>query len=100
LDDPVLAENFARATKVLARRHLVLAGMLRPAAARRLFEDDVVESVEDVYRDLAGHISWKRLKELEASLARQGVRLSVMDPSNFSSGVIGIYDSVKQRQLL
>ena len=31
LDDPVLAENFARATKLLARRHLVLAGMLRPA---------------------------------------------------------------------
>jgi uncharacterized protein (DUF58 family) len=100
LGDPVLAENFARATKVLARRHLVLAGMLRPAAAQRLFEDDDVESVEDVYRDLAGHISWKRLKELEASLARQGVRLSVMDPANFSSGVIGIYDSVKQRQLL
>ena len=38
LDDPVLAENFARATKLLARRHLVLAGMLRPASARRLFE--------------------------------------------------------------
>ncbi len=99
LDDTVLAENFARATKLLARRHLVLAGMLRPAAAKRLFENDV-ESVEDVYRDLAGHISWKRLKELEASLARGGVRLSVIDPKSFSSGLIGIYDSVKQRQLL
>lgn len=99
LDDPVLAENFARATKLLARRHLVLAGMLRPAAAHRLFEGDA-ETVEDVYRDLAGHISWKRLKELERSLARQGVRLSVIDPSNFSSALIGIYDSVKQRQLL
>jgi len=99
LDDPVLAENFARATKLLARRHLVLAGMLRPVAAHRLFEGDV-ESVEDVYRDLAGHISWKRLKELERSLARQGVRLSVIDPGNFSTALIGIYDSVKQRQLL
>jgi uncharacterized protein (DUF58 family) len=100
LDDPVLAENFARATKLLARRHLVLAGMLRPASAKRLFENDDVESAEDVYRDLAGHISWKRLKELEASLARGGVRLSVIDPKSFSSGLIGIYDSVKQRQLL
>ncbi len=35
LDDPVLAENFARATKLLARRHLVLAGMLRPASLWR-----------------------------------------------------------------
>ena len=100
LDDPVLAENFARATKLLARRHLVLAGMLRPASAKRLFENDDVESAEDVYRDLAGHISWKRLKELEVSLARGGVRLSVIDPKSFSSGLIGIYDSVKQRQLL
>ncbi len=100
LDDPVLAENFARATRLLARRHLVLAGMIRPEAANRLFEDEDVESAEDVYRDLAGHIAWKRLKELEASLARQGVRLSVIDPANFSAGLIGIYDSVKQRQML
>jgi uncharacterized protein (DUF58 family) len=100
LDDPVLAENFARATKLLARRHLVLAGMLRPAASKRLFEDQNVESAEDIYRDLAGHLSWKSLKELERSLARQGVRLSVIDPANFSSAVIGIYDAVKQRQLL
>jgi uncharacterized protein (DUF58 family) len=99
LDDPVLAENFARATKLLARRHLVLAGMLRPASARRLFEGDV-ETAEDIYRDLAGHLSWKRLKELEGSLARQGVRLSVIDPANYSTALIGIYDAVKQRQLL
>jgi uncharacterized protein (DUF58 family) len=99
LDDPVLAENFARATKLLARRHLVLAGMLRPVVAHRLFEEDV-ETVEDVYRGLAGHIAWRRLKELEAVLARQGVRLSVIEPEKFSSALIGIYDSVKQRQLL
>ena len=42
----------------------------------------------------------KRLKELEAVLARGGVRLSVIDAENFSSGLIGIYDAVKQRQLL
>jgi uncharacterized protein (DUF58 family) len=99
LDDPVLAENFARATKLLARRHLVLAGMLRPVSAKRLFEGDV-ESVEDVYRGLAGHVAWRRLEELKALLARQGVRLSVIDAEGFSGALIGIYDSVKQRQLL
>jgi uncharacterized protein (DUF58 family) len=100
LDDPVLAENFARATKLLARRHLVMAGMLRPASARPLFEGDDVATAEDVYRDLAGHLSWRNLKELEATLARGGVRLAVIDPANFSGALIGIYDSVKQRQLL
>jgi hypothetical protein len=64
-----------------------------------LFEGSV-ETAEDVYRDLAGHLSWKKLKELERSLARQGVRLSVIDPENFSGALIGIYDAVKQRQLL
>ncbi len=100
LDDPVLAESFARATKLLARRHLVVAGMPRPSSAQRLFEGDEAQSSEDVYRALAGHISWRRLKELEATLARGGVRLQVIDSSNYTSGLIGIYDSVKQRQLL
>ncbi len=100
LDDPVLAENFARATKLLARGHLVLAGMLRPASSKKLFEDQNVETAGDVYRNLAGHLSWKRLRELERSLARQGVRLTVIDPADFTSALIGIYDAVKQRQLL
>ncbi len=100
LDDPVLAENFARATHLLARRHLVIAGMLRPASARPLFHDVDVESAEDIYRHLAGHLSWRRLRELEATLARQGVRLALIEPGNFSAGLIGLYDEVKQRQLL
>jgi hypothetical protein len=40
------------------------------------------------------------LRELEATLARQGVRLSLLDPERFTSGLIGLYDEVKQRQLL
>ena len=99
LDDPVLAENFARATKLLARRHLVMAGMLRPEAVGPLFRDDV-ESTEEIYKRLAGHLAWKRLKETEAALGRQGVRLAVFDPENFGGSLIGLYDEVKQRQLL
>ena len=100
LDDPVLAENFARATRLLARRHLVMVGMLRPRSAQPLFQDAGVSSSEDIYRHLAGHLAWKRLRELEATLARQGVRLALIDPERFGSGLIGLYDEVKQRQLL
>jgi uncharacterized protein (DUF58 family) len=100
LDDPVLAENFARATRLLARRHLVVAGMLRPASAQELFHDAQVQSAEDIYRRLAGHLSWRRLRELEVTLARQGVRLALMEPDKLASGLIGLYDEVKQRQLL
>jgi hypothetical protein len=65
-----------------------------------LFHDASVESSEDIYRQLAGHISWKRLRELEVTLGRRGVRLTLLDPEKFSSGLIRLYDEVKQRQLL
>jgi len=100
LDDPVLAEGFARATQLLASRHLVMAGMLRPPSAQPLFHDADVKDSGDIYRQLAGHISWKRLRELESTLGRRGVRLALLDPENFSSGLIRLYDEVKQRQLL
>ena len=100
LDDPVLAENFSRATKLLASRHLVLAAMLRPASVGPLFEDERVNSANDIYRRLAGHLAWKRLKETETALARQGVRLAVLDPENFGASLVALYDEVKQRQLL
>jgi hypothetical protein len=40
------------------------------------------------------------LRELESSLARQGVRLSLFDAENFGGNLIALYDQVKQRQLL
>ncbi len=104
LDDPVLAESFVRATKLLARRHLVLAGMPRPDSAQPLFhgavESVTVETSNDIYRHLAGHLAWKHLRELEATLARQGVQLTLIEPEKLSSGVMRLYDDVKQRQLL
>jgi uncharacterized protein (DUF58 family) len=100
LDDPMLAESFARAIRLLARRHLVLVGMPRPQSAQPLFHDADVESPGDIYRHLAGHLSWKHLRELEATLGKQGVRLALIDPERFTTGLIGLYDEVKQRQLL
>jgi uncharacterized protein (DUF58 family) len=100
LDDPILAEQFARATKLLSRRHLVMAGMLRPPSAQLMFADAEAESTEDVYRHLAGHLTWRKLRELEATLGRQGVRLALLEPESFSGSLIKLYDEVKQRQLL
>jgi hypothetical protein len=74
--------------------------MLRPPAAQPLFRDPNVTVAGDIYRQLAGHIAWKRLRELESTLGRRGVRLALLDPDKFSSGLIRLYDEVKQRQLL
>jgi uncharacterized protein (DUF58 family) len=99
LDDPVLGENFVRACRLISRRHLVLVGMPRPKALHPLFSESVQTS-DDIYLQLAGHLAWKHLRELEATLARQGVRLALLDPEKMTSGLIGLYDEVKQRQLL
>jgi uncharacterized protein (DUF58 family) len=100
LDDPVLAEQFTRATSLLSRRHLVMAGMLRPPLAQPIFTGPEAESAEDIYRHLAGHLAWRKLRTLEGTLGRQGVRLALIEPETFSGSLIALYDEVKQRQLL
>jgi len=100
LDDPVLAESFLRATKLLARKHLVVAGMLRPGSIGPLFRDANVETPDDIYHHLAGHLAWKRLREVEVALGHQGIRLALLDPEIFGGALIGLYDEIKQRQLL
>ena len=100
LDEPVMGEAFSRATELLAKRHLVLAGMLRPAYAHPLFQNSQVASVDDIYHELAGHLTWRNLRELQGKLAHKGIRFSWFEPQEFSRGLIGLYDEVKQRQLL
>jgi uncharacterized protein (DUF58 family) len=100
LDDPLSAENFTRATRLLASHHLVVAGMLRPAGANQIFTDQNVETSHDIYQQLAGHLAWRKLRELEGTLSRQGVRMTLFAPDKFASSLIGLYDEIKQRQLV
>lgn len=100
LNDPLIAENFARATRLLAARHLVVVAMLRPEGASQIFTDANVETSRDVYRQLAGHLAWRKLRELERTLSRQGVRLTQFTPDHFAASLIGLYDEIKQRQLV
>ncbi|HEY6390411.1 MAG TPA: DUF58 domain-containing protein [Bryobacteraceae bacterium] len=99
LDDPIVAETFVRNLKLL-RQHLLLVGMTRPAGAQPLFEDSQVDAVDDVYKKLAGHISWNKLRELGKVLASQGVRFSLLDADTLGPELATIYLDLKQRQLL
>ncbi len=100
LDDPLIAEHFERSARLLAGRHRVLAAMLRPNSARPLFHDPEIESAEDIYRALAGHLGWSKLHELQGTLARGGVHLALLEPESFAENLVNLYDDVKQRQLL
>ncbi len=100
LDDPVLAGNFVRSMDLLRGQHLVIAGMLKSPGAEPLFGQTPVETIDDIYNRLGGHVQWNRLRELEKVLGRRGVRLQLVEREEMSAQLVSAYINVKQRQLL
>jgi len=100
LDDPVLAESFVRNMTLLAGKHLVLVDMLKPPGADPLFRRSGVETIDDLYQHLGGHLQWHGLRELEKVLQRRGVRFSLLENERLASELVSQYLGVKQRQLL
>ena len=100
LDDPILAESFARNMEQLARQHLVLVAMVTPPDVRPLFSDDRPERVDQLYRELGGHLRWQELKELEGRLRRNGVRFETAAEADLVPRLISQYEAIKRRQLL
>jgi len=100
LDDPLLAETFAREVPLLARRHLVLVNAMRTAAMRPLFESGAPPDVESAYQALAGQMLWNKMHELQIALRNRGVRLSVVDPQDIKAQATAAYLEIKRRQLL
>jgi uncharacterized protein (DUF58 family) len=100
LDDPVAAESFVRNMNLLCRQHLVLVNMLQPAGVRPLFSSDQVATVPEMYGELAGHLRWHGLRELEKVLQRRGVKLSMLSGERLVADMVSQYVNVKQRQAL
>ena len=70
LDDPALAESFVRNIELIRRQHMVLVNMVHPAGVKPLFSDPNVAEVDDLYRQLGGHLQWQKLRELQKVLQR------------------------------
>lgn len=100
LDDPFLAESFAAATQLIARQHLILVNMMRPAGVRPVFENTSVQRLDDLYRELGGHLQWDKLRELERVLRRRGIRFSLLDPVMIAAELVKQHADVRQRELV
>ncbi|QOX80534.1 DUF58 domain-containing protein [Trichlorobacter lovleyi] len=100
LDEPALAEDFVRAIRILSRRHLICVAMPQPPMAAPLFSTAELRSSADLYRQLAGHLTWHQLRELQQSLRLQGVRLLLVKDERLSADLVSNYLDVKRRQLL
>ncbi len=100
LDDPFLASSFATATEMLARQHLLLVNTLHPPSARRIFSEGHVETSDDVYDQLGGHLQWQRLRELSRVLHRRGIRFAGLDPAQITADLIRQHAEVRARELI
>jgi len=100
LDDPLLAESFARHVELIARQHLILVNMPRPAGIEPLFAGAEVTDTDAVYERLGGHVLWQNLRELERALGHRGVSFQRLEPQTLCASLITQYLNVKRRQLL
>ncbi|MGN6642317.1 MAG: DUF58 domain-containing protein, partial [Verrucomicrobiota bacterium] len=65
-----------------------------------LFTQPNLTGIDDLYRQLGGHLEWHKLRQLEKTLQRRGVRFSLMANERLSAGLVSQYLSVKQRQMI
>ena len=100
LDDPVLVESFVKKTGLIDHKHLVLVNMLKPAGVHGLFSRPAIESLDDVYKDLGGHITLHNLQEVRKMLRLRGIHFSILPHEMFCTEIVSQYMSVKQRQLI
>ena len=100
LDDPALAESFCRDIELIRRQHVVLVNMPQPSGAAPLFANPDVETTDDVYQRLGGHLLWQNLRELEMVLGRRGVHFAQLKNERLSAELVSQYIGIKRRQLL
>ena len=100
LDDPVLAESFTANIDLISRRHLVLVNMLKPIGVDPIFSDPSINSLDDIYSKLGGHLLWRHLREIEKFLQRRGIGFYLLENENLCSDLVTKYLAIKRRQIL
>lgn len=100
LDDPALAESFVRNMELIRHQHVVLVNMVQPPGVKPLFTGADASELDDLYRQLGGHLQWQNLRELQKVLQRRAVKFSLLDNEQLSAELVSQYMGVKQRQLL
>jgi uncharacterized protein (DUF58 family) len=100
LDDPELARSFNQHVGLISRMHVILVNMLKPSLANPLFSTPAIESMDEIYQHLGGHLLWCSLRETEKVLQRQGVGFALLENEKLCSELVTRYLSIKQRQIL
>ncbi len=100
LDDPVLAESFTAHVDLISRQHLALVNMIKPPGADPIFAAPSVNTIDDIYIKLGGHLLWRHLGEIEKFLQRRGIGFYLLENESLCSDLVTKYLTVKRRQIL
>ncbi len=99
LDDPQLAESFARNMTAIGRQHVVVAAMVQPPGAQPVFSAPVADD-DGIVTALAGHLAWEDLRALTVTLRRRGVLFRALGGGSLCPEIVSQYAAIKQRQIL
>ncbi len=100
LDEPPWPRILSGPSVFCPGRHLICVAMPRPPTAAPLFSTTKLGSSDELYRHLAGHLTWHQLRELQQKLRLQGVRLMLVKDERLSADLVSHYLDVKRKQLL
>jgi hypothetical protein len=74
--------------------------MLKPNGAEPLFSNPSVDSTNDIFQKLGGHILWRHLRATEKFLHRHGIGFYLLQNENLCNDLVTRYLTVKRRQVL
>lgn len=99
LSDAAAAEEFKQRIGMVAGNHYVLVNSIRREGVHPIYAQDSGKGIS-LSDEIAGHIRWEGLRELQSMLRAEGVEFSVLDDEKMSVELVNQYLSVKQRQVL
>jgi len=100
LSDPMIAESFYESVRLVCRHHLVLVVMIQPDGVSPLFEGAAVETTDEIYERLGGHVRWQNLRETQQQLHHQGITMRFVREERLTNEVVSQYMNIKARQSL
>ena len=100
LDDSVLSNDFVDQMGVVSRRHLMVVNTPKMPGVHPLFSSSRANSLDDLFKGMAGHMLWERTRQLQKELGSKGVNFYQLNNEKMCAQLVSQYLRIKQRQLI
>jgi len=99
LSDAAAADEFRRHLPMISTQHYVLVNSIRREGVHALYSKTET-GVRPLSDQIAGHVRWAGLRELQTALRADGAEFAVLDDEKLSVEIVNQYLAVKHRQVL